>query len=113
MANRQHLEVFAGTDATLTINGRDASNAAVSLSGKTIAWYVARPPLHPDNTSAIFSKVGTATITASGVFTVTVDAADTTALEGDYAHQAKTTDGSSDVAVVCSGRFRVKPALVA
>lgn len=112
MSNRQHLDVFAYEDRTPTLYARDPSNNAVSLTGKTIAWYVGRSPLDPDCSKAIFSKTGTVVSASAGTFTVPIVPADTRYMDGDYEHMAKTTDGSGLVAVVCSGRFRVRSALV-
>jgi len=105
--NVQHLEVYSGENRTFTLYARDSSNVPVSLTGKTITWYVGVRPNDPANVSAVFTKTGTITVAASGIFTVSVSAADTGSLEGDYQHQATTTDGSGKVAVVCVGRLRI------
>lgn len=111
--NIEHIDLFAGEDRTITLNGRDASNNPLSLTGKTVQWFVGRPPLWPDDGRATFTKVGTVTVAASGTFTVPVVAADTLNLEGDYEHMAKaTTTAGGAVAVITRGRFRVRPALV-
>lgn len=109
--NVQHLDVFAGEDATKTVYARDSANLAADLTGKTVTWYVGRSPWRPDNSNAIFTKTGTVTSATTGVFTVPVTPADTQYLSGDYEHMAKTTDGSGLIAVVCQGRFRVRSAL--
>lgn len=112
--NLQHLEVFAGEDRTPTLYARDPSNVALSLTGKTIAWYVARPPWHPDRRNAIITKAGTTVSASAGTFTVPILAADTQYLEGDYEHMAvSTVTATGLLAVVCKGRFRVRPSLVA
>lgn len=112
MSNTQHLEVYAGTDRVPTLYARDDNNNAVSLTSKTIAWYVGRSPWRPDCSNALFSKTGSVVSASGGTFTVPIAAADTQYLNGDYEHMAKTTDGSGNVAVVCTGRFRVRPVLV-
>lgn len=111
MSNIIHLDVFSGTDRTLTLYARDPSNVAVSLSGKTLTGYFGRPPLRPDCSDAIFTKSGTITDAASGTYTITIEDSDTTYLDGDYEYQVKTVDGSSLVAVVTMGRFRVRSVL--
>lgn len=113
MANVQHLDVYSGENRTLTLYARSPANVATSLSGKTIAWYVGRRPTEPDVMGAIITKTGTVTVTASGVFTVSVTPDDTEGMEGDYMHMAKTTDGSGNIAVVCTGRFRIRPDVTA
>lgn len=114
MPNVTHLDLYAGEARTITLNGRDASNNAVNLTGKTVAWYVGRTPMHPEDDRAIFSATGTVTVAASGTFTVPVTAADTADLAGDYEHMAKaTTTATGAVAVIVRGRFRVNPTLSA
>jgi hypothetical protein len=111
MSNVQHLEVFAAEDRTLTLYARDPSNQPVNLTSKTVAWRVGRSPRNLDSAWPIFSKIGTVTDASGGVFTVTIAAADTEWLEGDYQHQGETTDGSDLVAIVVTGRFRVVPVI--
>lgn len=114
MANVQHLDVYAFEDRTPTLYARDPSNNAVSLTGKTIAWYVGRSPWHPDWSNAIFSKVGSIVSAPAGTFSVPITPTDTQFLNGDYEHMAVTTVVATGlVAVVCAGRFRIRPALVA
>lgn len=110
--NVQHLEVFAAEDRTSTLYARDASNAAVSLTGKTVSWSVGRSPRNLDSTWPIFTKAGTVTDAANGVFTVPVTPSDTRYLRGDYEHQAETTVTASGLkAIVTIGRFRVRPSM--
>lgn len=110
--NVEHIDLFAGEDRTITLHGRDASNNAVSLTGKTVTWFVG--PRFNDDSVAVFTKSGTVTVAASGTFTVPVTAADTENMQGDYEHQAQAiTTGSGAVAVITRGRFRVRPVLTA
>jgi uncharacterized protein (DUF2345 family) len=111
MANLQHLEVFAGENRTPTLYARDPSNVAVSLSGKTITWNVGRSPRNRDSSWPIFSKTGTIVSAPAGTFTVAITPDDTQYMAGDYEHMALTTDGSGNVAVVTTGRFRVRPTI--
>lgn len=110
--NLQHTDLYAGEDRTLTLYARDASNVPLSLTGKTILWRVGRSPRSLDSSWPIFSKAGTVTDAANGVFTVAVAAADTEWLRGDYQHlaEATTTIGGAKV-VVTAGRFRVRPTI--
>lgn len=110
MANRQHFEVYAGENRTLTpIYARDSANAAVSLASKTIDFRVGRSPRNIDSTWPIFTKTGTIVSAPAGTFSVAILPADTQYLHGDYEYQAVTTDGSGNLAVVTAGRFRVRP----
>lgn len=108
MPNVQHVDLYAGEDRTLTLNARDSSNAAVSLASKTITFRVGRRPAWPELDGAIFTKTGTATVTASGTYTVPILPADTDGLAGEYVHQTITTDGSGNIAVVNTGRFKIR-----
>src|SRR4051812_1423258 len=114
MANIQHLQMYSGEDWTPTLYARDSSNAPVSLTGKTVTWYMGRSPLRPDNSTAIVTKTGTVVSAAAGTFAVTLAAADTLDLNGDYEHMAITTVTATGlVAVVVQGRFRINSSLVA
>ena len=108
MANVQHFEVYAGEDRTLTMYGRDASNAASDLTDKTITVYIGRKPNDPTVRSAIVTKTGTIVSALSGSFTVSIAASDTDNLTpGDWQYVAETTTGSGSVSVIARGRFRI------
>ena len=109
MANIQNLDVYAYEDRTETLEARDSANDAADLTSKTVTWVVGRPPLFPSDGRAIFTKTGSVVSAPAGTFTVAIDAADTQYLDGDYEHMATTLDGSGLTAVVCRGRFRVRP----
>lgn len=101
-----------GEDRVLTLNARDSLNAVVSLTGKTVVTYIGKGPWHPTSARPVLTKTGTVTNAASGIFTITIAAADTQYRSGDYEHVSKTTDSSGNVASVCTGRFRIVPSLV-
>ena len=110
MANVQHLEVYAGEDRTLTIYGRDASNAAVNLTGKTIAVYIGRKPNDPSARQAVLTKTGTIVSASAGSFSIPIAASDTANLTtGDWQYTAETTTGAGAIEVVARGRFRINP----
>lgn len=106
--NVEHFDVYSGENRTLTLHARDSSNAAVSLTGKTTTVYVGRRPNDPDVESAVFTKTGTTISASAGTFSIAITPSDTSDLGGDYIHQAKTVDSSGNVAVVSTGRFRVR-----
>lgn len=103
--NIQHREISSGENRSLSFAARDGSNAVASLTSKTVTWRVAE--LGSDVT--IFSKTGSVVSAAAGTFTVAITPTDTDAMVGDYQHQAITTDGSGNIAVVVAGRLRVLP----
>lgn len=108
MPQIQNLDLTAGEDRTLTLYARNPSNVPLSLSAATISWRVGRAPFNPNSNSAVFTKTGTVTSAANGIFTVPVTPSDTQYLQGDYEHEAWATI-STQVSLVTRGRFRVLP----
>lgn len=104
--NTIHLDCFSGEDRTFTLIAKDENNAVVNLTSKTVTWRVGRSL--PNDRNAILSKSGTVTGASTGTFTVTLLDTDTTDMQGDYLHQAITTDGSGLIAVVVVGRLRIR-----
>jgi hypothetical protein len=113
MANRQHIDVYAGENRTTTLEARDPSNNVASLSGKTVSVRVGRSPRNLDTSWPIFVKTGTVISASAGTFSFSVTPSDTTYMRGDYEYVAVTTDGSGNLAVVAAGRFRVRPTIEA
>ena len=107
--NVQNRDIFSGENRTLSFAARDADNVVASLTSKTVTYRVSER----GNQSPLFSKTGSVVVAASGTFTVAITPADTTDMAGDYAHQAITTDGSGNIAVVMVGRLRVRPEIEA
>ena len=106
--NIQHLEVNAGEDRTLTVYGRDASNAASDLTGKTITVYIGRPPNDPSDRTATLTKTGTIVDASLGSFTISIANSDTENLiPGDYQYIAETATAAGSISVVARGRFRI------
>ena len=111
MAMVQHLDLFAGEDREITLSGRDSFNLPIDLTGRTVDWRVGRSPYRLDDGSALLSKTGTVIDPAMGVFTVQVVAGETVDMEGDYEHMATAYDSASR-AVICHGRFRIRPVVL-
>lgn len=111
MAQIAHLDCYAGDARTFDLSARDESNLPVDLTDKTIAWYIGRSPFRPDNSTAIVTKTGTIVDAALGTFTVPVVLADTQDLNGDFEHMAVASDTGGARAVLCQGRFRVRPVI--
>lgn len=102
--NVQHRDIFSGENRTLSFAARDGDNAAADLTSKTVTYRVSeRGSPHP-----LFSKTGSVVSASAGTFTVAITPSDTADLAGDYDHQAITTDGSSNIAVVVVGRLRIR-----
>jgi hypothetical protein len=107
--NVQNREIYSGENRTLSFAARDGDNAVASLTSKTVTYRVAER----GSDVPIFSKTGSVVSAAAGTFTVAITPDDTQDMAGDYAHQAITTDGSGNIAVVVVGRLRVRPEIEA
>jgi len=115
MAMVQHIDLFAGEDREIALAGRDEFGLPVDLTGKTVEWRIGRSPLRPEDSSTVV-KTATVIDAGMGVFTVQVMAADTTDMDGDFEHMAFAITPSDSLggpyrAVICQGRFRVRPVL--
>ena len=113
MPNQQPLEVYQGTNVTITLTARDANNAVQNLTGLTLGFVAGRRPSDPENRSPIFTKTGTTISATAGTFSVAITPTDTQDMAGDYQYQAESTDSSGNIVVVCFGRFTVKPTMLA
>lgn len=111
MANRQHLDMFAGEARTFALAGRDSANAAANLTAKTVKWYVGRSPFRPDGCSPVITKTGSVVSAPAGTFTAPVVLEDTQYLNGDFEHMAIATDADGNRAVICQGRLTIRPVL--
>lgn len=109
MAQTQHIDAFRETNRTVILAARDASNKPQNLTGLTITWLAGFPPLSPGCAQAVITKAGTITNAAGGLYTISLIPSDTMFLDsGNYAHQAFTTDGSGNIAVVTAGQLRLR-----
>ena len=93
----------AGDDITLTITATDQDGDAIDLTGASITWGL-KKKLSDSSVTLTKSTGGsgvTITNATSGIFTVALDAADTTGLSGDYIHESKITDAATKI-----GRLR-------
>lgn len=105
--NRQHVDMTAGEDRTLTFTAKDGSQDVVNLTGATIVWRVGSRLFCQDS---LLEKTGSIVSASAGTFSVSLDAADTTYLSGDYNHLGLVTIGG-DVQAVVNGRFRVRDSI--
>jgi hypothetical protein len=111
--NVQNFEIHAGDSRDIVVTVTDSQGGAFDLTGAAIAWQLARSA---GSTSPAVSKSlgGGIAITdgPNGVFTVTLDPADTAALSGLYYHEAEVTDGAGNRSTVLSGVATVIPTLI-
>ncbi len=104
--NIQNLTIKGGTNKTFTLYARDDSNAALSLSGATIAVRVGRPPSCPNSDWPLFTLTGTVVSAAAGTFTAAFTPSATQYMAGDYYVEAWITTSTQTV-VGTEGRLRV------
>ena len=112
MAQEQYLEVFRGENRTLSLAARDSSNNPKDLTGLTVTWAISFPPYMPEWNDALVTKTGTVTDATNGLYTVAITPTDTRNLEeGNYTHQAFTTDNSGSISIVTDGTFRLRSSI--
>jgi len=109
----QNFEMYAGEDKILTVTVTDAAGDVVDLTDASIEWVMKRTA---DDTTALVTKTLADGITcaspATGVFTVTLEAADTEELGGaSYLHEAEVTDAGDNVSTVTRGVVTIKKSL--
>ena len=104
MPQVQNFTMTAGEDRTLSLTARDYSNAIQSLTVATLAF---RLSLNAGDGSLV-AKTGSTVSAAAGTYTVSLDAADTNDLYGDYPYQTLATI-AGDVSLVSKGIIRVQP----
>ena len=95
------LTAISGTTLSIPITVLDDDDAAVDMTGATIAFTIAR---NVGDTPAISIAGGTATSDiSSNVVTIGISATNTDPLQGTYAFECKATDTSNDVAIIAYG----------
>ena len=105
--NTQHVDMTAGEDRTITFTAKDGTQNVVNLTGATIVWRVEGRVW---SQGMLIQETGTIVSASAGTFSVSLDAADTAYLSGDYRHIGLVTI-SGDVQAVVAGRFRVRDSI--
>lgn len=111
-AKNQNFEMFCGDTHELPVTVRDSSGALKDITGAAVAWALAKSvKCDPEFTKATGSGIAL-TDPSNGLFTVTLNPADTLNLcPGDYYHEAEVTDSSGRVVTVMTGRVRLLPSI--
>ena len=102
----------AGDDKTLVVTVKDANGTAVNITGASIKWQCARSFGKASDISKTTSSGISITDGANGVFTVTLTAANTESLRGNFYHEAQLTDSGGAISTVLFGTMKVNPALI-
>lgn len=102
----QSFTMFSGDSKSLVVSIVDDSDVAVDVStATTIKYWLAK---NASSESAEFSKaVGSGIAVATSTVTVTIDAADTESLVGNYYHELEITDAVGLVYTAFSGRVTI------
>lgn len=109
MPQQQFLDMYRGENRTFTLAARDNSNLPSDLTGVTVTWALSFPPYAPEWNEAIITKTGTVTDATGGLYTIAITPSDTRCMaEGNYTHQAYTTDDDGSVSVVTEGTFHLR-----
>lgn len=112
-AEDQNIAMVQGDNKVLSITVTDAAGAAVDLTDATIRWHMSKSV--NKRPAALEKATGsgiTITDAANGVFTVTLDSADTESLRGLFYHEVEVIDGSGNVSTVTKGKITIHPALI-
>lgn len=108
----QNLTMFRGSTRQITVSVKDNENAAVDLTGATIEFFAARSTENPpDIYKTVGSGVEISSPATAGVFVVTLSAADTANLNGDYYYQGKVKDQLNNISIVVHGTLTFKKQL--
>lgn len=110
-AFNQDIEVYSGEDQLPIVTVRDAAGVPINLSTvSAIQWNVYDPSRTIVSTLTKTLGAGIALIGggAAGQFSVTLTAANTTALDGWYSHSTIVTDAGGLISVVETGRLLAK-----
>ena len=108
------FSMTAGDSKVLEVTVTDADGAAVDLSGaQTIRWHMSRSVnSRPATVEKALGAGITVTNGPGGIFSVTLDSADTEDLRGDFVHEAEVIDEDGNVSTVLSGAVTISAALI-
>lgn len=103
------ITVISGDTLSIPITVLDDDDAAVDMTGATIAFAIVRRVGRTAAISTADSPQTASAAIATSVVTITVTAANTEPLRGTYQFECKATDGSGNEAVIAYGSitFRV------
>jgi hypothetical protein len=104
-----NVEMAKGDTRRLVVTLLDDDGAAVDITGYSFAYAAALVDTENPDLSKSSDDGIAITTAASGVLTVTLDAADTSTLcPGSYYHEIEATDGSGNVSTVLTGRLKLR-----
>jgi hypothetical protein len=107
------FRMTVGDDKSLRVSVTDADGAVVAITSATISWKVTRSL----RSTAVLTKTTSSGISitsgSGGIFTISIDPADTASLTpGDYYHEAQVTFSGGDVGTVLKGIMTIEPGFI-
>lgn len=109
--NEPPLELYSGEDQLPTVTVRDGSGVVINIStALAIQWNVYDPSgtIVAALTKTLGAGIALVGGGTGGQFSVTLTAANTTPLDGWYAHSVILTDSGGFISVVETGRLLAK-----
>lgn len=108
----QNIDLYAGEIRSVVVTVDDLNSGSVEdLTSATISWKVKQ-----GSTTALSKTVGSGITLASdpttGVFTISLQAADTSSLVGVYSHEGRVTLSDGTIATMFTGSFVVRATLI-
>ena len=104
----QDFLMWSGDNKTITVTVYDNDDVVVDITNVAITWELSQNV----DSVALISKTAGSGITLSdptnGIFTITLDPANTGSLSGRYYHEAEITDLSGDISTVMVGHATIK-----
>jgi hypothetical protein len=113
LATAISFSYVAGTDITLEFTVTDQDDVAANIAGATPHFAAARAGEAVALSTEDVTAIATITSAATGVFQVSIDAADTEDLLGTYRFQAQIEDASGDISTVARGFLTFTESLLA
>jgi hypothetical protein len=109
-ATAQDFTIYKGDTLVITVTVTNSAGAAKDLTSASIEWSAGHSPDRPANITKTTAEGGGVSITnaAGGIFTITLTATDTAAMDDVYFHRAQVTDSGSNVSTVLTGWITVK-----
>jgi len=104
----QNHTMFAGETKTITCTNRvKSTNALIDFTAATITWVLKK------GSTAELTKTTSSgiSVTATGIFTITLTSANTSSLVGDYEHECRATLQDSSVVTLFSGVITIYPTI--
>lgn len=108
-----NFSLIEGDTKAITVTVKDRDGDVVDITGATINWQAAK---NPHATATLTKATGGSGISITsgtgGQFRITIDAADTANLSGDFYHEAQVTFSDGTIATVLTGKMTITPALI-